>query len=119
MPDSLRHSLSWSRSSRVSLDDRERDVIEIQVLAPENSVRIGLGNESPARVVEIDAVLGGVALSDPLPQGVHVVGSQPLWAYALRQTPARVVDVLVEAVVSGRAVVIECKAARHPRRRSD
>src|SRR5216117_1584132 len=78
-------SLSW----RASLNDRYGDVIQVQVLALEPSARIGLGDEAPARVVKIDAVLGGVGLPDPLAQRVHLVGGRAERARRLHHAPAR------------------------------
>src|SRR3989442_325819 len=85
----------------------DRDVAEVDEFALEPSARIGLGDQPPARVVEIDAVLGRVGLADPLPERVHLVSGRAQRAGRLRHAPPRVVDVLVDAVVGSRAVGIE------------
>src|SRR5262249_34877933 len=98
-------------SSRASLDHRERDVVQVDVLASEYAARIGLGDEAPSRVVEEHTVIARIGLADALAERVDLVGRDSQSPRALHHAPARVVGILVDAVVRGRAVGVEGKVA--------
>src|ERR1044072_3642978 len=103
-----------SRCGR-SLDHRNRNIAELDHLAFSNACRIGLGYETPGKVVVEYRVTQAIGLADALTERVHLVVGGANGAGDLHHPPAHVVGVGVYAIVRRRAVRVEYETPHRAR----